>query len=47
MIISPDGSVRTTEDMNSTVAGIELKCPFTEMHKEFTKRYLLQCLAEI
>ena len=33
--------------MNSTVAGIELKCPFTEMHKEFTKRYLLQCLAEI
>ena len=41
MIISPDGSVRTREDINSTVAGIELKCPFTEIHKEFTKRYIL------
>ena len=47
MIISPDGSVRTTNDMNSTVVGIELKCPISDIHKEFPSRYLLQCLAEI
>lgn len=47
MVTSPDGSVRTTHDIYSTVAGLELKCPVFEIHKEFPPRYLLQCLAEI
>jgi hypothetical protein len=47
MIISPDGSVRTTEREDCTTFGIELKCPIYDVHTSFPRRYLLQCLSEI
>ncbi|WAR26930.1 hypothetical protein MAR_012634, partial [Mya arenaria] len=47
MIVSPDGSVICSQIEESTLAGIELKCPIQQVHKQLPTRYLLQCLSEI
>lgn len=46
MIISPDGSVRTDFNENSTIASVEFKCPMNDIHSKLPIRYVLQCLSE-
>lgn len=47
MVVSPDGSIRTTDKLESTTMAIEYKCPVYDVQKNFPERYLLQCLSEI
>lgn len=47
MVVSPDGSLRQTDSLDSTTAAIEFKCPVYQLHKKLPPRYLLQCLAEM
>ena len=47
MVVSPDGSLRENNSLESTKVAIEIKCPVYKIQTHFPSRYLLQCLSEI
>lgn len=47
MVVSPDGSIRSSDSLESPKMAIEYKCPIYDIQRSFPERYLLQCLCEI
>ena len=47
MVVSPDGSLRSSCRLDSTLMAVELKCPYYKLQTSLPPRDLLQCLAEI